>query len=198
MINDKWASGWTSSHIVLICFLVSPSRSHISNNWRLINSNLGVLARAQPRPSRTTGPICHMLNLANMYVGLQNSSSNILRVHTLSHLIIIFSINNLNWPDRGWIGPQMSPCILWRNTGDSSLIFRRDGLAISFPFAHAVQMKSSGLGKPLTSWPAEFLMILLIMLNPGWPNRSCHIRNDSTLRNMVFIVTYPSVGFMYV
>ena len=88
---------------------------------------------------------------------------------TWHHLVdaSISTMKYLKGPDRGWIGPQMSPCILCRNIGDSSLIFRRDGLVISFPFAHVVQIKSPGLGKSLTSWPAELLMILLIMLNPG-------------------------------
>jgi hypothetical protein len=59
----------------------------------------------------------------------------------------------LNRPDKGWIGPQISLRILCRNVDDSSLIFRREGLVISFPFAHVVQTKSLGLGKLLALWP---------------------------------------------
>src|SRR5512141_755553 len=72
---------------------------------------------------------------------------------TWLHLVeaSISTMKYLNGPDRGWIGPHMSPCILARKTGDSSLIFRRDGLVINFPFVQAGQIKSSGLGKFLVS-----------------------------------------------
>jgi hypothetical protein len=63
----------------------------------------------------------------------------------------INTMKYLNEPDKGWIGPQMSPSILCRNTGELSLIFTRDGLVIGFPFAHAVPIESSRFRKLLTS-----------------------------------------------
>jgi hypothetical protein len=63
---------------------------------------------------------------------------------TWDHLVdaSIRAMKYLNGPDKGWMGPQMSPWIRSRNFNGSACILRCDGLKINFPFAHDVHIKS--------------------------------------------------------
>ena len=69
------------------------------------------------------------------------------------------------------MGPQISPCILYKNEGDSIATFVGDGLTINFPCEHAEQGYS--LGKRIfwffNGWPSEFLIIRRIIIDPGCP-----------------------------
>jgi hypothetical protein len=69
--------------------------------------------------------------------------------HTCDHLVdaSISTMKCMNDPKVGVIGPHISPWILSRNLSGSALILRYDGLKISYLVAHAVQIKSLGLGK---------------------------------------------------
>jgi hypothetical protein len=55
-------------------------------------------------------------------------------------------MKNLNGPEFGVIGPQISPGILSRNLSGSTLILRGYGITISFSMGHAVHTKLEDLG----------------------------------------------------
>ena len=105
--------------------------------------------------------------------------------HTWNHHMdaTIRTIKYLNGPDKGWMGPQISPWMRSRNFSGSAFILRCEGLKINFPVAHEVHTKSKVFGNflSLIPCPHELLMIFLIMPMPGWPRHLCQVLNVSTL-----------------
>ena len=75
----------------------------------------------------------------------------------------------LNGPDDGWIGPHMSPWILSRKLGLSSLTLVGDGRVISFPKEHAEHGRSflERTLRSLRGCPVEFSIIRRIIETPG-------------------------------
>ena len=55
------------------------------------------------------------------------------------------TIKYLKGPLGGSIGPQISPCILWRKDGDSEAILRKEGFVMSLPCEQGVQKYPLGM-----------------------------------------------------
>lgn len=112
--------------------------------------------------------------------------------HTCDHFeeASMSTMKYLNGPDRGCIGPHMSPYIRARNIGISSFTLHMDGLVINFPVAHAWHMKSSWFRNffTLILCPCELLIIFLIIPRHGWPILSCQRENNSEFLNIVLRV----------
>ena len=65
---------------------------------------------------------------------------------TCDHLVeaSIKIIKKQNGPHGGWIGPNMSPCILSKKTGDSDMTLVKDVLIINLPCEQAAHEYSLG------------------------------------------------------
>ena len=76
---------------------------------------------------------------------------------------------------RGFMSPQMSPCILCKKNGDSYATLAKEGWVINFPYKHGVHKYPLGM----VNWwfskecSNELSMIFLNILAQGWPNLSC-------------------------
>ena len=71
---------------------------------------------------------------------IENGTFYVDSKHVCDHLVKASTriMKYRNDPHGGCIGPQISPCILCKNDGDSVITLEIDGLVISFPCEQAL------------------------------------------------------------